>query len=128
MSFIVGAISTVGGCFYLMLFVLSQPTIYPNPGLAMAAPAAGTRLLPVPRQSDAPELAGLSVEPASALAALALAPATEKQITPDVRPPAQKRAHVALPYDPRKMGYPPQGISENRDGSGRHNYSGGPKS
>jgi hypothetical protein len=111
-----------------MLFVLSQPTVYPNPGLAMAAPAAGIRLLPVPRQSDAPELAGLSVEPASALTALALAPTAEQKITPDVRPHVQKRARAALPYDPGKMGYPPPGISQNRDWGGRHGYSGGPKS
>jgi hypothetical protein len=125
---IVGTIAAVGSCFYLMLFVLSQPTVYPNSGLAMATPSSGTRLIPVPRRSDAPALAETPVEPASPLTALAQAQAGEKPVNPETRTPMRKRARSALPYDPRRLGYAQQGIYENRDGSGTRAYSGGPKS
>jgi hypothetical protein len=124
----VGTISAIGACFYLMIFVLSQPTVYPNPGLAMATPLPGTRLVPLPRRSDAPELAGFRVEPASPLTALALAQPSETQVKPDAGTPARKRARTALPNDPRGPGYAQQGIYENRGSNSIRAYSGGPKS
>jgi hypothetical protein len=62
---ILSAILTVVGSLWLLLFYFSQPTIYPNPGLAAYVPPPGTRLLPLLRKSDAPELANLQDEPPS---------------------------------------------------------------
>ena len=64
---ILSAILAVVGCFSLLLFYFSQPTIYPNPGLAAYAPPPGTRLLPLLRMSNAPELVNLPDEPPSPL-------------------------------------------------------------
>jgi hypothetical protein len=56
---IVSAITAVVGCFWFLIFDLSQPTVYSNPCVAAYMPPPGTRLLPLPRTSDAPELADL---------------------------------------------------------------------
>src|SRR4051794_23870210 len=66
-----GAITVVGGCVGLLLIFLMQPDKYPNPGLAAYAPPPGTRLLPLPHESDAPELAELPAPEPGALNALA---------------------------------------------------------
>jgi hypothetical protein len=70
LALILSTILAVVGCFWLLLFYFSQPTIYPNPGLAAYVPPPGTRLLPLLRKSDAPKLANLPDEPPSPLAAL----------------------------------------------------------
>jgi hypothetical protein len=127
LAWIVGAITTVG-CLFLMLLILAQPTVYPNPGLASSTPPPGTRLIPLPRKSDAPELVDLPLEPASPLTALALAQPVETQAKPDARPPARKRARAALPEDIRALGYGQQEIYESRGSSSTRAYSGGPKS
>ena len=126
-AWIAGAITTVG-CLFLTLLILAQPTVYPNPGLASSPPPPGTRLIPLPRQSDAPELAELPLEPASPLTALALAQPVETQAKPDQRTPVRKRARAALPGDIRAWGYAQQGIYENRGSSSTRTYAGGPKS
>jgi hypothetical protein len=91
---IVSAILGVFGCFWLLLFYFSQPTTYPNPGLAAFNPPAGTRLLPLPRKSDAPELADLPDEPPSAALAQARggsaqAQGSQQELMP--KPPVRKR-------------------------------------
>jgi hypothetical protein len=111
-----------------MLFILSKPTVYANPGLASAAPPPGTRLVPLPRQSDAPELVDLLPAPASPLTAMALAQPVEAQAKPDVRTPLRKRARAAAPEDTRASGYGQQGVYENRGPSSSRVYSGGPRS
>jgi hypothetical protein len=40
---------------FVFLYDLLQPTTIPNPGLAAFTPPAGTRLIPLPRQSNVPE-------------------------------------------------------------------------
>jgi hypothetical protein len=123
----VGAITTVG-CLFLMLFILSKPTVYANPGLASSSPPPGTRLVPLPRQSDAPELVDLPPVPASPLTAMALAQPVDAQSKPDARTPVRKRAHAALPEETRAWGYGQQGVYENRGPSSSRVYSGGPRS
>src|SRR5260221_12835523 len=59
--------------FFLLLYFLYQPKISPNPGVAAYTPPPGTRLIPLPRRSDAPELADLPREPPSPLNPLAQA-------------------------------------------------------
>lgn len=126
LAWTLGAITTVG-CLFLLLLILAQPTVYPNPGLASASPPPATRLIPLPRQSDAPALADLPPVPASPLTALALAQPVEALAKPETRPPARRRAR-ALPEDIRAWGYAQQGIYENRSSSSPRAYSGGPKS
>jgi hypothetical protein len=44
---------------FLLLYWLMQPKVFENPGLASYRPPPGTRLEPLPRASDAPQLAEL---------------------------------------------------------------------
>jgi hypothetical protein len=85
-------------CLFLLLHSAYRPTVTANPGIADYTPPPGTRLIPLPRKSDAPELAELRAEPPFPLGALAQANASEKQAKRDARPPALKRPRVA-PHD-----------------------------
>ena len=132
---IIGAITAIVGCFWLLLFDLSRPTIYPNLGLAAYTPPPGTRLLPLPRKSGAQELADLPDEPPSPLTALAQAKANEKPVKVDSPTAARKHVRAApREYDQRTLGYAQEwnyGQSDwnsNRAWSGRRNLTGGPES
>jgi hypothetical protein len=129
---IVSAITAVVGCFWFLIFDLSQPTVYPNPGMAAYTPPPGTRLLPLPRTSDAPELADLPNEPPSPLTAMARA-LDQKEAVPEPSP--HKRPRVAAGENeqrtsdygqPWNYGYGDR--NSNRAASGPHKMSGGPKS
>src|ERR1700730_6622677 len=87
-------------CLFLLLYSLSNPTEYANPGIAAYTPPHGTRLLPLPRKSDAPELAELPAEPASPLTALAQAQTSQKGAMSE--PPARKRPRVATPENDQR--------------------------
>jgi hypothetical protein len=124
------AILAVVGCFWLLLFYFSQPTIYPNPGLAAYVPPPGTRLLPLLRKSDAPELANLPDEPPSPLAALAQAQDQKR-----FESAARRRPRVAIhENDHWTSDYGQQWNSGHDDWSGNRAWSsprkmsGGPKS
>ncbi len=126
---ILSAILAVVGSFWLLLFHFSQPAIYPNPGLAAYVPPPGTRLLPLLRKSDAPELANLPDEPPP-LAALAQA-----QDQKMFESPARRRPRVAIhennhwTSDYRQQWNSGQGDwSGNRAWSSPRKMSGGPKS
>jgi hypothetical protein len=128
---IISAIVAVVGCFWFLVFDLSQPTIYPNPGLAAYTPPAGTRLLPLWRRSDAPELATLSSEPPSPLTALART-VDHKEVS---ELPARNRPRVAIrANEQRTSAYGQQwdygygDRNSNRVWSDPHKMSGGPKS
>jgi hypothetical protein len=126
------AITGVVACFWFSLFYLSRPTSFPNPGLAAYTPPPGTRLLPLPRVSDAPELADVPIEPTSPLTAMAQAQTSQKQAKDP--PSAHKRPRtVPRETEQRTLGYAPQwngyGSWEgNRSPSGGPRLSGGPKS
>jgi len=129
---IVSAITAVVGCFWLLIFDLSRPTVYANPGVPAYTPPPGTRLLPLPRTSDAPELADLPNEPPSPLTAMARA-IDQKEAVPEL--PARKRPSVAVDEnEQRTSDYRQQWNSgygdrnSNRAGSGPRKMSGGPKS
>jgi hypothetical protein len=129
---IVSAILAVVGCYSLLLFHFSQPTIYPNPGLAAYLPPPATRLLPLLRRSDAPELASIPDEPLSPFSALAQAQ-VKKEETSEL--PARKRPRVAIrENDQWSSDYGQQWNSGRRDWSsnpawsGPRKMSGGPKS
>jgi hypothetical protein len=127
---ILNAILAVVGSLWLLLFYFSQPTIYPNPGLAAYVPPPGTRLLPLLRKSDAPELANLQDEPPSPLAALAQA-----QDQKMFERPARRRPRVAIRENEHWISdYGQQSNSGHGDWSGNRPWSsprkmsGGPKS
>jgi hypothetical protein len=127
---ILSAILAVVGSVSLLLFHFSQPTTYPNPGLAAYRPPPAPRLIPLPRKSDAPELANLPDEPPSPLAAFAQAQKIEMSETP-----APKRPRAAVhETDHATSDYAQQwnsgqgDLSGNRAGSGARKMSGGPKS
>src|SRR6266567_7500973 len=89
------AILAGAACLFYVLYSLGQPAINPNPGLAAYVPPAGTRLVPLPRVSDAPELAEIPVDPPSPLTALAQAQSSDQQAKRDTRPPPRKRPRPA---------------------------------
>jgi hypothetical protein len=126
------AITGVVACFWFSLFYLSRPTSVPNPGLAAYTPPPGTRLLPLPRVSDAPELADVPNEPTSPLTAMAQAQTSQKQAKD---PPSAHRHLRTVPRETeqRAWGYAQQwngyGSWEgNRSPGGGRRLVGGPKS
>jgi hypothetical protein len=129
---IVGVIAAIVACFWLLIFDLSQPTVYPNPGVTGYAPPPGTRLLPLPRTSDAPELADLPNELPSPLTAMARA-LDQKEAAPES--PAHKRPRVVAGENEQRTSdsgqpwnYGNGAGNSNRAWSGPRKMSGGPKS
>jgi hypothetical protein len=142
-----GAILAGAGCFFFLLYSLYQPTINPNPGLAAYVAPPSTRLVPLPRKSDAPELAALPADPPSPLSpltALAKAQPSDEQAKRDIRPPARKRprpdfgendqrgydqrGYDQRGYDQRGFGFVQQWNYGSRGSNNNRAWSGGPKS
>jgi hypothetical protein len=97
------------GCLWFLHYSLTRPRVYANPGIAAYAAPPGTRLIPLARTSDAPELADLPNEAPSPLTAFAQAQSNEKQAKADVRQPARKRPRPdPRESEQRKLGYAQQ--------------------
>jgi hypothetical protein len=124
-----GAASATAACFGLLLMFLMQPAEYPNPGLAAYTPPPGTRLLPLPRKSDAPELAELppAQEP-SPLNALAQARPPDVEVKHAPERPVRKRSRPApRPHEQREADYSrPQWDGGRNDWNGNF-WNGGSK-
>jgi hypothetical protein len=134
----VSAIAAIIGCFWFFVLYLSQPTTFPNPGLAAYTSPVGTRLIPLPRESDAPELAEVQEElpsPRSAMAQASFSSVTQAQPrqTELKAPPQVRRHHHATSRDAERQiaGFAQQWSDGNmvstRAPSGPH-LTGGPKS
>ena len=112
-------------CIFLLLYYLSQPAINRNPGVAAYTPPPGTRLVPLPRKSDAPELAELPPDPPSALTALAQAVPSDQPAKRAARPPAGKRPRIDPAEDDRARFSPDQqwkfGYRDWNNDRGRNN-------
>jgi hypothetical protein len=102
-----GSLSTLGAlslmcaataALFLMLFWLMQPKILENPGMAAYHPPPGTRLVPVPRKSDAPELASL---PESSGPSFAEAPIPAEPPKP-AKPAVRERPKKVVAAKPRR--------------------------
>ena len=106
----VTAITMVIGCFWFFVFYLSQPTIYPNPGLAAYSPPAGTRLVPPPRESDAPDLAEVPENSSSPLTAMAQDQLRQKEVK--AVPQVRKHPHTT----PREAEQPIVGYAQQWPG------------
>jgi hypothetical protein len=116
------------GLFFLIYF-LCQPTVNPNPGIAAYSAPPATRLVPLPRISDAPELAELPAEPPSALAALAQARAGDQPPKPPPRPVARKRARAEPgEREPRNVGFGQPWNFGYRGPGNEHAWGGGTRS
>jgi hypothetical protein len=125
----VGVVVAGAAALFLVLYELCQPTVSPNPGLAAYTPPPATRLVPLARQSDAPELTELAPDPASPLTALAQAQAGDPPAKHDVHPPARRHTRVDPgDYDQRKLGYVQQWDFGYHGWSNNRTISGGPKS
>ncbi len=135
------AILAGGAVLFLLLYWLCQPTIHPNPGIAAYVAPAGTRLVPLPRKSDAPELAELPVDASiaarvappstspSPLTALAKAEPSDQQGKRDARRPARQRQRIDYgEHDQGRVGYVQQWNFGQPGGNSTHVWSGGPKS
>jgi hypothetical protein len=78
-----GVLFVGAAVLFVFLYDLLQPPTIPHPGLAAFSPPAGTRLIPLPRVSNAPLLeqglapAPLPSQPSSALSARAQADARQ---------------------------------------------------
>jgi hypothetical protein len=91
-----GSLSTLGAltlmcgltaALFLLLYWLMQPKVLDNPGMASYRPPPATRLEPLPRESNAPELAYVPENFNSALAEAPEPPTPPKQ---EVRERAKK--------------------------------------
>jgi hypothetical protein len=129
------AMVAAGGLFFLLLFTLARPTVYENPGLSAYAPPPATRLVPLPRESDAPELVDVAGTPSpstspspSGLTDLAQAKTNEKPAKPVAHASAHKRVRAA-PHvnDQGRWGYAQQnydwhGWGNTRAAAGGRNW------
>jgi hypothetical protein len=114
-----------GGWFFL-IYALCRPTIYLNPGEMAYSAAPATRLIPLPRRSDAPEIADLPAEPPSALTAMAQVQTGDLPARRDVRPPSRKRPRAEP--EPGRFEFTQQSEFGYRDWRNSRTWSGGPKS
>jgi hypothetical protein len=99
-----GALLAAGAGLFLLLHTLFQPSVNPNPGPTAYVPPPGTRLVPLPRKSDAPQLADVAADPlaasaalpapASPLTALAKSETSDQQGKREIRPTVHKRPHA----------------------------------
>jgi len=100
-----GAATAVAVFVGLLLMFLMQPDKYPNPGLATYTTPPGTRLLPLPRKSDAPELAELPAEKPAARNALAQGEGPNVEVKRAPERPIRKRSRSAShPREQREAG------------------------
>jgi hypothetical protein len=112
---VLSVMSAGAACIFLLLYSLSQPRVYANLGMAAYSTPPGTRLVPLPRKSDAPELAELAPEPSSPLNALARAEESaqsKRAVRP--QPPSRPRPE-ARERDQRRFGYAQQWNERYRD-------------
>jgi hypothetical protein len=88
------------GCFGG--YWLMQPRVIPNLGLAAYEPPPGTRLLPLPRKMDAPELADLPPTPVATVGVEPERPpeSTENTTVAATPKPVARRARARAPDNP----------------------------
>jgi hypothetical protein len=124
-----------GGCLLFLIYSLYQPSIYPNPGVAAYQAPPATRLIPLPRKSDAPELpelaagvpAVLAAEAPSVLTALAQARTSDPPAKREVHPSNRKRPRAEpRAYDQRGFEFTQQW--NFRDLNNNRRWVGGPRS
>src|SRR4051794_39105500 len=85
---------------FLLLYWLMQPKVFDNPGVAAYQPPTRTRLEPLPRATDAPQIAELPEETAVPIVAHEQSPPeatkpvkAEKRKLAKKQPPVRTRRH-----------------------------------
>jgi hypothetical protein len=96
------AFGLMAGLGFLGGYRLMQPRVIPNLGLAAYEPPPGTRLIPLPRKMDAPELADL---PPTPVATVSGEPerspeSVEKTTVAETPKPVARRARARAADDP----------------------------
>lgn len=135
---VLGVLLAIGLSLSYLMFSLLQPTRVSNPGMAAFDPGA-TRLVPLPRKSDAPALAELPAAPPTpnTPALNALAQVNEPPAKPEAKPAGHRRgaAKSAPRRDPTPQWNSPyrdwndsHGWSDNRAVTDSRGWHGGPKS
>ncbi len=125
---VAGTFLAAAAGLFLLIYFLCQPTVNPNPGIAAYTAPPATRLVPLPRVSDATELAELPAEPTSGLAALAQARAGDQPAKLVPRPVAHKRTRVEHgERDQRDLGFGQPWNFGYRGPGNEHAWSGGPR-
>jgi len=96
------ALALVAGLGCFGGYWLMQPRVIPNLGLAAYEPPPGTRLLPLPRKMDAPELADLPPTPVATVSVeLERSPENTEKTTVAATPkPVARRARARAPDNP----------------------------
>ena len=99
-------LSLFAALFFGFLFWLYQPNVIENPGVAAYEPPPGTRLVPLPRKMDAPEILQISLPDnqtfASAADSRTVAPVSNRSSAPVIK---KNRARVAN-ANPRQKAVP----------------------
>jgi hypothetical protein len=95
---VLGLMCGTTAALFLVLFWLMQPKVLENPGMAAYHPPPGTRLVPVPRKSDAPELASLPEGSGTSFAEAPVAPEPPKP----AKPQARERSKKVVAAKPRR--------------------------
>jgi hypothetical protein len=96
------ALALVAGLGCFGGYWLMQPRVIPNLGLAAYEPPPGTRLLPLPRKMDAPELADLPPTPVATVGVEPERPpeSTENTTVAATPKPVARRARARAPDNP----------------------------
>src|SRR5262245_9917821 len=96
------AFGLMAGLGFLGGYRLMQPRVFANVGLAAYEPPPGTRLIPLPRKMDAPELADLPPAPVESVGAQpARPPESVEKTTVAVTPnPVPRRPKARAANDP----------------------------
>jgi hypothetical protein len=98
-------LAIAGAAAWMISSFFFQPNVIANPALAAYTPPPATRLIPVARKMDAPELALAEAEP-SPLTTLAQEYAANPEPTkPEARPQARKRPRPAPRREDQAYGY-----------------------
>jgi hypothetical protein len=125
---LLGYLSAAAGLaavFFFVLYWVMQPKVIPNPGMAAHFAPPATRLEPLPRKMDAPELAeeaGRSYAAASAADTSASNSKAEKPPR-EARAPVRKRPRTVVRRDYQG---PANGYAQDWNGGGyRQEWNGG---
>jgi hypothetical protein len=130
---------TGASCLFFLIYSLCQPKVYPNPGVSAYLPPPATRLIPLQRRSDAPELADLAAQPVSALAdltaqpvsaltALAKAQTSDPSAKREIRPPSRRHPRADPRANDQRRFESTQQWNGYHDWNNSRTWSGGPKS
>lgn len=110
------AYAALAGVFFLLLYWHMQPSVLPNPGMTVRFAPPGTRVEPLPRKMDAPELAAVqeSAPSSEALAYDASHRTSAEKPKREARAPVRKRARAVARREYREYQEPAYGYAQQQ--------------